>query len=273
VRWGELSARELVQTSLERIKALNPQVNAFVDAFAAEALAEAVAIAPGDPRPFAGVLTAIKNKRAVAGRRLTFGASLLGDFVARVIARFVIVGTTTLPQYGILPWAETVRFGATRNPWYLTRTTPPRLRARRRVVGRTAGRAVRRHGDPYAGEAGHRAVDGAAVRGFRRRPVCAQAAHDAGRLLGSLGHEVRVRRGLPEARERRHRARRDLERHGLAVGLAGHLAAALHAPGRRPRRRPPARRAAHRPAARRGHAARARRTAREVRAVGGDVCR
>ncbi len=131
VRSGELSARELVQASLDRIELLNPQINAFVDVFAAEALAEADAIGPGDPRPFAGVPIAIKNNRAVAGKRLTFGARFVGDFVAPmddyVVARirragFVIVGTTTLPEFGILPSTETERFGVTRNPWDLTRT-------------------------------------------------------------------------------------------------------------------------------------------------------
>ena len=131
VRSGELSARELVQASLDRIEALNPQVNAFVDVFAEEALAEAGAIGAGDPRPFAGVPIAIKNNRAVAGKRLTFAARFLGDFVApmddHVVARFkragfVVVGTTTLPEYGILPATETARFGPTRNPWDVTRT-------------------------------------------------------------------------------------------------------------------------------------------------------
>jgi amidase len=131
VRSGELSARELVQASLDRIEALDPQLNAFVDVFAEEALAEADGIGPGDPRPFAGVPIAIKNNRAVAGRRLTFAARFIGDFVApaddHVVARFkragfVIVGTTTLPEYGILPSTETARFGATRNPWDTERT-------------------------------------------------------------------------------------------------------------------------------------------------------
>ncbi len=131
VRSGELSARELAQASLDRIEALNPQLNAFVDVFAEEALAEADAIGSGDPRPFAGVPIAIKNNRAVAGKRLTFAASFLGDFVApmddHVVARFkragfVVVGTTTLPEYGILPSTETARFGPTRSPWDLART-------------------------------------------------------------------------------------------------------------------------------------------------------
>src|SRR3954447_7335087 len=82
VRSGELSARELVQASLDRIAELNPSLNAFVDVFADEALAEADAIKPGDDRPFAGVPIAIKNNRAVAGKRLTFASDFVGDFLA-----------------------------------------------------------------------------------------------------------------------------------------------------------------------------------------------
>jgi amidase len=132
VRSGELSARELVQTSLDRIDALDPGLNAFVDVFHDDALAAADAIAPGDERPFAGVPIAIKNNRAIAGKRLTFGADLFGDFEApydhNVVRRFkeagfVIVGSTTLPEWGILPWTNTKRFGPTRNPWDPTRTS------------------------------------------------------------------------------------------------------------------------------------------------------
>src|SRR4051794_23656782 len=131
VRSGELTARELVQASLDRIAELNPTLNAFVDVFHEDALAEADAIGPGDPRPFAGVPIAVKNNRAVAGKRLTFASELAGDFIApydhNVVARlkaagFVVVGTTTLPEWGILPTTETRRFGATRNPWDQSRT-------------------------------------------------------------------------------------------------------------------------------------------------------
>ena len=48
VRSGELSARELVDASLERIEALQPAVNAFVDVDYDGARAAADAIAPGD---------------------------------------------------------------------------------------------------------------------------------------------------------------------------------------------------------------------------------
>ncbi len=131
VRAGELSARELVDASLERIDALQPAVNAFVDVDHAGARAAADAIGPGDARPFAGVPIAIKNNRAVQGLPLTLGAELLGDFVpgydhsvTRRLreAGFVIVGTASLAEWGILPVTEPRRFGPTRNPWDPGRT-------------------------------------------------------------------------------------------------------------------------------------------------------
>jgi amidase len=131
VRSGEISARELVQCSLERIEELNPKLNAFVQVDAERALATAEQIGPGDERPFAGVPVAIKNNRPVAGMRLTYGCSLMSEHVSdydhNVTRRlkqagFVVVGTTTLPEYGILPTSEARLFGPTRNPWDLERT-------------------------------------------------------------------------------------------------------------------------------------------------------
>ena len=132
VRSGDLSARELVQASLDRIEQVNPKVNAFVDVFAEEALAAADAIGRGDERPLAGVPIAIKNNVPIAGKRLTFGSPFTGDLAVpadhNVVTRLrdragcVIVGTTTLPEWGIQPVTETRRFGATRNPWDLERT-------------------------------------------------------------------------------------------------------------------------------------------------------
>jgi amidase len=131
VRSGEVSARELVEISLGRIEELNPALNAFVDVDAERALATADAVRPGDERPFAGVPVAIKNNRPVQGLRLTYGCSLMEhnmcDYDHNVTRRlkdagFVIVGTTTLPEYGILPTSEARIFGPTRNPWDLGRT-------------------------------------------------------------------------------------------------------------------------------------------------------
>jgi amidase len=131
VRSGEVSSRELVETSLARIEQLNPRLNAFVEIDGERALAAADAVKRGDPRPFAGVPIAIKNNTPVAGLKLTFGCSLMADNVVdfdnNVTRRFkeagfVIVGSTTLPEFGILPTSEARLFGPTRNPWDLDRT-------------------------------------------------------------------------------------------------------------------------------------------------------
>jgi amidase len=131
VRSGEISARELVEASLARIEQLNPRLNAFVEVDGERALAAADEIKAGDSRPFAGVPIAIKNNRPVSGLRITIGCSLMAEHVADYDhnitrrlkeAGFVIVGSTTLPEYGILPTSEARLFGPTRNPWDLDRT-------------------------------------------------------------------------------------------------------------------------------------------------------
>jgi amidase len=129
---SELAALvNVVEVSLERFDALDATVGAFVEVDVDGALAAADAIGPGDPRPFAGVPIAVKNNRAVRGLRLTQGSSLMRDFVApydhSVVAHlraagFVIVGTTKLPEFGILPVTEPAAQGPARNPWDLTRT-------------------------------------------------------------------------------------------------------------------------------------------------------
>ncbi len=75
VHRGEISALELTDTALAAIDQRNPAVNALIDVWAEEARTVAAAIGSGDPRPFAGVPTAIKNNRAVAGHRLTHGSA------------------------------------------------------------------------------------------------------------------------------------------------------------------------------------------------------
>jgi amidase len=131
VRSGALSASELTQLCLGRIEMLNPELNAFVEIDGERALATAAKITPDDPRPFAGVPIAIKNNRPVEGLRWTLGCALMADHRAvydhSVVRRlkqagFVIVGSTTLPEYGILPTSEAQLFGPTRNPWDRDRT-------------------------------------------------------------------------------------------------------------------------------------------------------
>ena len=132
IRAGDVSSRELVDASLERIEALNGELNAFIHVDADEARAAADAIGADDERPFAGVPLAIKDiGPAWAGRPLTFAADLFGDFVPQfdgaVVRRFkdagfVPVGKTNAPEFGILPVTEPRRYGPARNPWDTDRT-------------------------------------------------------------------------------------------------------------------------------------------------------
>ena len=131
IRSGELSAVELTAACLERIDALEPQINAFTHLAHERALADAALIGPGDERPFAGVPIAIKDNRAVEGMPLTMCSEIFEDYVppadAFCVRRmrdagFVIVGKTALPENGILPTCESRRNGETANPWALDRT-------------------------------------------------------------------------------------------------------------------------------------------------------
>ena len=131
VRQRELSARELVTASLERIQALDPLLNAFAEVDADRALAEADAVVAEDERPFAGVPIAVKANVPVQGLCMNFGSRFLAGhraghnaYLVRRLreAGFVVVGTTNLPEFGILPTTESVHTGPTRNPWDPSRT-------------------------------------------------------------------------------------------------------------------------------------------------------
>jgi amidase len=131
VRGGELSARELVQASLDRIESLDGELNAFVEVDADRALAAAAEIEPGDERPFAGVPIAVKANVPVEGMCMNFGSKFLEghrpDHSAYLVRRlreagFVVVGITNMPEFGILPTTEPRHTGATRNPWDTGRT-------------------------------------------------------------------------------------------------------------------------------------------------------
>src|ERR1700736_6173236 len=75
---GEVSPRELVQTYLDRIERLDPQLNAFRVVFSERALAEADQaqgrVGAGDRRPLLGVPVAIKDDVDVAGEVTAWGS-------------------------------------------------------------------------------------------------------------------------------------------------------------------------------------------------------
>ena len=132
---GDLTSRVVVEEALARIGIADPGLNAFSRVLAEEARAEATArdeqLVSGGPRgPLHGVPVAIKEEIDVAGTVTTFGGEGNSTPVAadaEVVRRLraagaVIVGKTTMPEFGSFPYTESASRGVTRNPWDRTRT-------------------------------------------------------------------------------------------------------------------------------------------------------
>lgn len=132
---GDLTARVVVEEALARIEASDPPLNAFSRVLADEARAEAAArdeqlAAGGAVGPLHGVPIAIKEEIDVAGAVTTFGgdanatpAAADAEIVRRLReAGAVIIGKTTMPEFGAFPFTESTSRGITRNPWDRTRT-------------------------------------------------------------------------------------------------------------------------------------------------------
>src|ERR687896_1593370 len=137
VRRKEISSRELTETLLARIEAVNPALNAVVElrreAALREALAADEATARGDAAgPLHGVPMTIKNSFNVAGLHTTWGNPVFKDFVAdsdaTVVGRLrqagaIIVGKTNVAfMLGDFGQTANELYGVTNNPWDTTRT-------------------------------------------------------------------------------------------------------------------------------------------------------
>lgn len=131
---GELTAPELLEVFLERIARLDSQLRCYRVVLADQARHEAAVaqerLDAGERPPLLGVPIAIKDDVDVAGQVTTFGSgghrpAVTSD--AEVVRRLrsagaVIIGKTNVPELMMLPYTESTSFGATRNPWNLTRT-------------------------------------------------------------------------------------------------------------------------------------------------------
>src|SRR5215217_1680207 len=131
IRERLVSPRDVVEACVRRIESIDPQLGAFVELDADRALAEADAIDPTDQRPFTGVPIAVKANTPVAGLCMNFGSAFLAGhrpthsaYLVRRLrdAGFVVVGTTNMPEFGILPTSEARHTGPARNPWDTART-------------------------------------------------------------------------------------------------------------------------------------------------------
>ncbi|ORB34502.1 amidase [Mycobacterium paraseoulense] len=131
---GELTAPELLEIYLERIARLDSQLRCYRVVLSDSARYEAAVaqdrLDAGERLPLLGVPIAIKDDVDVAGEVTTYGsgghrpaATSDAEVVRRLrAAGAVILGKTNVPELMMFPYTESLAFGATRNPWNLTRT-------------------------------------------------------------------------------------------------------------------------------------------------------
>ena len=127
---GEVTAREIAELAVERIERVNPLINAVVHRMDGEAMAAVARTRPEGV--FAGVPFLAKDLMSnYAGHPTSQGSRFLKGTVAesdtelarRVRATGVsVLGKTNVPEFGLLPCTEPLRWGPCRNPWDLDRT-------------------------------------------------------------------------------------------------------------------------------------------------------
>src|SRR3984957_8955660 len=136
IRAKKLSAREALEEHLKQIDRVNPQVNAIVTLVADQATAAAARADEMQTRgeilgPLHGLPVAHKDLIETAGVRTTFGSPLFKDnvpthdtlLVTRMrAAGAIFLGKTNVPEFGAGSQTFNRVFGATRNPYDLTKT-------------------------------------------------------------------------------------------------------------------------------------------------------
>lgn len=137
IREKKLSAREVMQAHVKQIHRVNEKVNAIVtmvpeDQLMAQAASADEALAMGKWRgPLHGLPVAVKDTHETQGMRTTFGSPLYNDLVpdfdCGVVERekqagAIILGKTNVPEFGLGSQTFNRIFGATRNPYDVSKT-------------------------------------------------------------------------------------------------------------------------------------------------------
>src|SRR5215475_814923 len=136
IRLKKLSAREALAAHLKQIERVNPKVNAIVTLvaeMAAESAAKADELQARKEKlgPLHGLPVAHKDLMETRGIRTTFGSPLYKDYIPTeddiVVERMrragaITIGKTNTPEFGAGSQTFNTIFGATKNPYDLTKT-------------------------------------------------------------------------------------------------------------------------------------------------------
>jgi len=135
IKTKEFKAEAVATAYLDRIKTLDPKIQAFNEVFADRALQQArevdAKIAKGETvGPLAGVPIAIKDNMLIRGERCTCSSKILEGFVgtydSTVVRKLrtagaVFLGRTNLDEFAMGSSTENSAFRTTRNPWDISR--------------------------------------------------------------------------------------------------------------------------------------------------------
>jgi amidase len=136
IRSKQVSSREVVQSHLRRIEAINPSVNAVTVVLGEQALAEAEAADRAvatrqELKPFHGVPFTIKENLDVAGTATSQGVKALAGATPALdapnvermrAAGAIAIGRTNLPDFALRWHTDNELRGSTINPWDRKRT-------------------------------------------------------------------------------------------------------------------------------------------------------
>jgi amidase len=129
----QVSATEVVRAFIARIEAANPKLNAIVTFVPDQALAAAKAMdrRRAKPGPLYGLPIAYKDLVPTRGVRTTYGSLVFAKEVPQenhlIVDRLsaagaILIGKTNTPEFGAGSQTFNKVFGATRNPYDLTKT-------------------------------------------------------------------------------------------------------------------------------------------------------
>jgi len=136
LRAGDVTSREITESVLARIEAVEPTIHAYIRVMKDEALAQADAIDEQLRKGeialtyLTGIPLAVKDVICTKGVPTTCGSKILENFIppydATVIRKLqqyhpVLIGKTNMDEFAMGSSTENSAFGATKNPWDIER--------------------------------------------------------------------------------------------------------------------------------------------------------
>ena len=131
IKRRKLSTHELLEYTIDRIETLNPTINAIAHRY--YDIAKAKVTKENLKGPFAGVPFLTKDLSFdVKGKPAGYGSRLFANHLPTVNSTIVerlqqsgliLVGSTRVPELGLLPTTESIVGGVTNNPWNLNKTS------------------------------------------------------------------------------------------------------------------------------------------------------